>query len=309
MFFKKIKESFNKIKEGLKKTRDKLGHQLKKLMTIGRKVDQDFLDELEELLVSSDMGLKTATQLVEEMKTAYRFKEISEPDQLLGFIKGKLRDKLTGPECELKVGSSKPTVIMVVGVNGTGKTTSIAKMAYLMKNRGLKVMVAASDTFRAAATEQLTIWSERAGVDIVKHHEGADPAAVAFDAIEAAVARGTDVLIVDTAGRLHTKANLMRELEKIKRVLQKKIPDAPHETILVLDSTTGQNAIQQAKMFNEAVTVTGLFLAKLDGTAKGGIVVAIRSEIDIPVKFIGLGEKMEDIEPFDAETFVEGLLS
>ena len=309
MFFKKIKESFGKLKEGLKRTRDKFSFQLKKIMTIGRKVDRDFLDELEELLISSDMGVKTSTELAEELETAYRYKEVSESDNLMDFLKGKLRDRLSGPEIELMLETEKPTVILVVGVNGTGKTTSIGKLAYLLKQRGLNVMVAASDTFRAAATEQLTIWSKRAGVDIVKHQEGADPAAVAFDAVEAAVARGTDVLIVDTAGRLHTKTNLMKELEKIKRVLQKKIPSAPHEVILVLDSTTGQNAIQQAKIFNEAVDVTGLFLAKLDGTAKGGIVIAIRSEVDIPVKFVGLGEKMEDIEPFDAETFVEGLFS
>lgn len=309
MFFKKIAQSFSKLKEGLKKTRDKLGFQLKKIMTIGRKVDRDFLDELEELLVSSDMGVKPTTELVAEVENAYRYKEVNNPEDIMSFIKARLSERLSGPEIELKILDEKPTVILVVGVNGTGKTTSIGKLAYLLKQRGLSVMVAASDTFRAAATEQLTIWSQRAGVDIVKHQEGADPAAVAYDAVEAAVARGTDVLIVDTAGRLHTKANLMKELEKIKRVLQKKIPSAPHEVILVLDSTTGQNAIQQAKMFNETVDVSGLFLAKLDGTAKGGIAVAIRSEVDIPVKFIGLGEKMEDIEPFDAETFVEGLFS
>lgn len=306
MIFKKV-GALGKIRDGLKKTREKIASNLKGFFTLGRKLDDDLLDDLEEKLVEADLGPTAAMKIVENARVAYRKKEIETTDDLLPFIKNDIRKMLEGGGLELRTAASPPTVILVVGVNGCGKTTSIAKLAKKLTDDGKKVLLGAADTFRAAAVEQLDIWSQRIGVDIVKHATGADPAAVAFDAAEAAVARKVDVLIIDTAGRLHTKENLMTELGKIHRVIQKKIPDAPHEVLLVLDGTTGQNALQQADMFKQVVDVTGIFLSKLDGTAKGGVVVAIRERIDIPVKFIGLGETPEDIEAFDAERFVEAM--
>ncbi|MBI4834703.1 MAG: signal recognition particle-docking protein FtsY [Planctomycetes bacterium] len=223
-------------------------------------------------------------------------------------LKAELKATLKGGDTKLAASANPPTVIMVGGVNGTGKTTSIAKLAYLLGAENKKVILAASDTFRAAAIEQLGIWANRVGAELIRHQSGSDPAAVVFDAVDAALARKADYLIIDTAGRLHTKANLMKELTKIRNVVAKKIPGAPHETLLVLDATTGQNAIVQAKLFNEAINVTGIFLAKLDGTAKGGIIIAIKNQLNIPVKFIGIGEKPEDIEPFDADRFIDALL-
>ena len=302
-----IRSTIKKLRTGLSKTRQKFTASFQALLTIGRKVDEDLLDELEAALIGADVGVKSTMRIIDDLRQAFSEKCIERCEQILDFLKIEMKSYWPEVDRSLKFAPSGPTVILVAGVNGTGKTTSVAKLAQLLSNSGKKVILAAADTFRAAAVEQLTIWSERTGVQIVKHQTGADPGAVVFDACEAAVARQADVILVDTAGRLHTQENLMRELGKIRRVVEKKIPGAPHEVLLVLDATTGQNAIVQAQMFSEVIGVTGLFLAKLDGTAKGGIVVAIRDQIDLPVKFIGIGEKPEDIEPFDPESFVEAL--
>jgi fused signal recognition particle receptor len=292
---------------GLAKTRDRLGLAIRRLL--GQEADEKTLAGLEEAMLGADMGVAVTTSLVEDLKQAFRDKMARQPDELLAHLKGGLKSKLALKGNDIVRAPEKPTVVLVVGVNGTGKTTSIAKLATYLKGRGDRVLLCAGDTFRAAAVEQLTIWAERTGCDIIKAETGADPASVAFDAAEAAIARKVDYLIVDTAGRLHTHQNLMSELNKIKRVIQKKIPSAPHEVLLVLDATTGQNAIAQAREFKKAVDVTGLFLSKLDGTAKGGIVIAIREALDIPVKFVGLGEKPEDIQRFEPDRFVEALFS
>jgi fused signal recognition particle receptor len=300
---------FNKFKAGLTKTRARLAGTLKQLMTIGRKIDDDLLDELEEALILSDIGVETSAQLLDDLREKYRDRVIETQDEVINFLKKDLEDSLTAEQRDLRMAAAPPTVILVAGVNGVGKTTTIAKLAKMLKGQGKSVLLAACDTFRAAATDQLAIWSDRVGVEIVRHQPGGDPGAVAYDAVDAALARGTDVLIVDTAGRLHTQDNLMRELDKIVRVIQKKIPEAPHEVLLVLDATTGQNAISQATTFKQAVPVTGLVLAKLDGTAKGGIVIAIKKQIDVPVKFVGTGEQLDDLAPFDADSFIEALFS
>ncbi len=300
---------FNKIKAGLSKTRSALGQSLWRLVTVGRKIDDAFLDELEETLILSDLGVAATRRILDDLRTKYRDRTIENQDEIINFLKNDLRASLGAETRQLNLAPKAPTVILIVGVNGVGKTTSIAKLAALLKSEGHSVLLAACDTFRAAATDQLAIWSERAGVDLVRHTPGGDPGAVAYDAVDAALARGIDVLIVDTAGRLHTQTHLMRELDKIVRVIKKKIPDAPHEVLLVLDATTGQNAIAQAQLFGQAVPLTGLFLAKLDGTAKGGIVIAIKQQVNVPVKFIGTGEKMDDVAPFDAESFVDALFS
>ncbi len=301
---------FARLKAGLKKTRDALVGGLRSVLRAGRKLDANLLEEVEERLLGADMGPETALRITAALKAAYAEREFEDAEGLYGFLKAELARRLGGGGgVALREAPSPPTVILVVGVNGTGKTTSVAKIAALLRKRGRSVILAAADTFRAAAVEQLDTWSRRLGVEIVKGETGADPASVVFDAIDAAVARKADVLLVDTAGRLHTKENLMRELEKVRRVVEKKLPGAPHEVILVLDATTGQNAIQQARTFKDAVAVTGLFLAKLDGTAKGGVVVGIRDQVDIPVKFVGVGETPEDIEPFDPESFVEALFA
>jgi len=297
----------SKLTEGLTKTRSKLADGVKSLFRIGRKVDAEFLQELEETLILGDVGVAATQRIVTDLKTRYRDREITAADDLLGIIKTDLKASLTEGVGPLPVNPTGPTVIMVAGVNGTGKTTAVARLAQLFVGEGKTVLLAACDTFRAAADAQLAIWADRVGVDIVRHKVGADPAAVAFDAATAAVARKVDYLIADTAGRLHTQDHLMRELGKIKKVLATKIPGAPHEVLLVLDATTGQNAIAQAKQFRAAIDITGIFLAKLDGTAKGGIVLAIKQELGIPVKFVGLGEKADDIAPFDPDTFVEAL--
>ena len=297
------------LKDRLDKTRSKITSSLSAVLTIGRKIDDDLLDELEEILISDDIGVETTDLLMNDLRDAYKKREIEKTEDVLEFLKDKLKSYWPHQDRQLHTAENGPTVILVAGTNGSGKTTSIAKLAYTLSQNGEKVIVAACDTFRAAAVEQLTIWSERIGVQIVKHKSGADPSAVAFDACEAAVARDVDYLILDTAGRLHTQTHLMNELSKIRNVVAKKIPGAPTEVLLVLDSTTGQNAIMQAKMFTAAIDVTGIFLAKLDGTARGGIVIAIKDQLDIPVKFVGLGEKPEDIAEFDPAEFVDALFA
>ncbi|MCC7212252.1 MAG: signal recognition particle-docking protein FtsY [Candidatus Brocadia sp.] len=296
-----------KLKRGLEKTRTRFWSRLKGLFSFRKKIDESVLEELEDILIGADIGAKSVQKLVDELREAWKAKTITETSQIHDFIKDKLKESLRSLQTGINYSSALPTVIMVVGVNGVGKTTAIAKLANTFIRDGKKVMVAASDTFRAAAVEQLDIWSKRIGADIVKHQTGSDPAAVAYDALEASIARGIDVVIIDTAGRLHTHENLMNELGKMKRVISKRIPGAPHEVLMVLDATTGQNALSQAKTFKQAVDVTGIFLAKLDGTAKGGFVLGMRNEINIPVKYVGLGEKADDIEKFDPDTFVNAL--
>ena len=295
------------LRERLGKTRAKISSSLSSVLTLGRNIDDSLLDELEETLISDDIGVETTDKLVSALREAYRSRQIATTDEIRPFLKEHIKSYWPHRDRQLHIVGAGPTVILVAGVNGTGKTTSIAKLAHIFSRDNKKVIVAACDTFRAAAVEQLTIWAERLGVQIVKHKSGADPAAVAFDACEAALARDADILILDTAGRLHTKKDLMMQLTKIRDVVARKIPKAPNEVLLVLDATTGQNAIAQAKLFTEAINVTGIFLAKLDGTARGGIVIAIKDQLDIPVKFVGLGEKPEDITEFDPEKFVEAL--
>jgi len=295
------------LKDRLGKTRDKISSSLSSVISLGRKIDEDLLDELEETLIQDDIGVETTDKLVTELREAYRSRQIATTDDIIPFLKEHMKGYWPHRDRRLHLAESGPTVILVAGVNGTGKTTSIAKLAYILSQNGKDVIVAACDTFRAAAVEQLSIWAERIGVQIVRHQSGADPAAVAFDACKAAVARNADILILDTAGRLHTKKDLMQQLVKIRDVVARQIPGTPNEVLLVLDATTGQNAIVQAQIFTEAIDVTGIVLAKLDGTARGGIVIAIKDQLDIPVKFVGLGEKPEDIAEFDPEKFVEAL--
>ncbi|MDP6924393.1 MAG: signal recognition particle-docking protein FtsY [Candidatus Scalindua sp.] len=298
---------FQKLKNSLTKTRSKIATKFKDVLSFKRNIDEGVLEELEVVLLESDIGIGLVTNIIEDIREAWKSKEIEDTTGVYDFIKNDLKQSLKEGVSSIKIAPDPPTVIMVAGVNGVGKTTSIAKLANLFIKQGKKVMLAAGDTFRAAATEQLDIWSKRIGADIVKHQAGADPSAVTFDALEASLSRGIDVLIVDTAGRLHTHENLMSELTKIKRVISKKIENAPHEVLMVLDSTTGQNAISQAKLFKESVGVTGIFLSKLDGTAKGGAILGMRREIDIPVKYVGLGEGVDDIQEFDADKFVDAL--
>jgi fused signal recognition particle receptor len=297
---------WGKIKQGLAKTRTLFGG-LAKLFRLGGRVDKAFLAELEKTLYRADVGSAATTQIVEQVRQAFEDKEIT--GDVEDFVKKQLMDLLASPKSGIQYAATGPTVVMIAGVNGSGKTTSIAKLAKRFMDDGKKVMVAACDTFRAAAVEQLTIWSQRLGCEIVKNAQGSDPASVAHDACEKAKARGFDVLIVDTAGRLHTQTHLMRELEKIRRVVQKQIEGAPHEVLLVLDATSGQNAIMQAESFKKAVECTGIILAKLDGTAKGGAIFGIKQKLDLPVKFIGVGESLDDLAPFDAEGYVEALFA
>jgi len=293
-----------KLKAGLAKTRSAFSGVIG-LFTGAHRVDKAFLTKLEEQLLLADVGVTATTQIVERVRQGYMDKEVG--DDVKEFVKAQLREQLADPDGGLKFQATGPTVVMIAGVNGSGKTTSIAKLALRLKTDGKKVLVAACDTFRAAAVEQLTVWCERIGCDITKQQQGSDPAAVAHDACERAKARGYDVLIVDTAGRLHTQTHLMRELEKIHRIVAKLIPGAPHEVLLVLDATTGQNAVAQAEQFGKAVKCTGIILTKLDGTAKGGAVFAIKSKVGLPVKFVGVGESMEDMDPFDPDSFVQAL--
>ena len=299
---------FGRLKDGLQKTRKNFTERIEVLVGMSAEIDDDFLDELEMILLSADVGAKTTEKLIEAVRQAARKKEIKGTEDVVPFLKKYLTQMLTEEGQRTRI-SGTPTVILVVGVNGVGKTTTIGKLANYFHLLNYKVMIAAADTFRAAAYEQLEIWGKRAGCDVIKHAEGADPAAVVFDAMKAAIARKADILFIDTAGRLHNKANLMNELEKIHRVIKREIPEAPHETFLVLDATTGQNAITQAKVFTETANVTGVVLTKLDGTAKGGVVIAIREELGLPVKWIGVGEGIMDFRPFEPEKFVDALFN
>jgi fused signal recognition particle receptor len=299
----------NRLREGLAKTRSSLTQKIETILTGKSTAGEAALEEIEEILITADTGVETAMRLTDSLRREMRSgKLISSPD-----VKAKLQEEiqqiLTKDENTGLALTARPSVIMVVGVNGVGKTTTIAKLAHLLKSDGHKLILAAADTFRAAAIDQLTIWGERIGIPVIRHREGADPAAVVFDAIQAAKAREVDVVIADTAGRLHTKANLMAELKKIRRVIEREIPGGPQETLLVLDATTGQNAVSQARLFDAAVGVSGIVLTKLDGTAKGGIVIAIRDTLHIPLKFIGVGEGLEDLRPFDANEFVAALFA
>jgi len=302
-----IRKTIEKLAAGLSRTRQKFIGSLKSLLS-GRKLDEKLLDDLEEMLIQADIGVASAMKIRDDLQQAFSDKRIESGDQAIGFLKDEIKKYWPESDRSIHLASESPTVMLVAGINGCGKTTSVAKLAWRFKGEGKKVCLAAADTFRAAAVQQLTIWAERIGVDIISG-SGSDPGAVVFDSCDAAVARGADILLVDTAGRLHTQDNLMRELTKIRGVVSRKIPGAPREVLLFLDATTGQNAINQARAFSEAIDVTGIFLAKLDGTAKGGIVVAIRNEVDLPVKFIGIGETYEDVEPFDPEQFVEALFA
>ncbi len=319
-FFKKLKDKFTqstdtvteKFKDGLSKTRDNFSTKVNDLVAKYRKVDEEFFEELEEILIGADVGFDTVMELVDELKMEVKRRNIQETTELQSIISEKLVEIYQGEEgvsSDLNIQSEGLSVILFVGVNGVGKTTTIGKMAHLFKQEGKSVVLAAGDTFRAGAIEQLEVWGERVGVPVMKQAAGSDPAAVMYDAIQSAKAKKADILICDTAGRLQNKVNLMKELEKVKRVIEREVPGAPHEVLLVLDATTGQNAMVQAKTFKEATNVTGIVLTKLDGTAKGGIVLAIRNELDIPVKYVGLGEKMDDLQQFDAEKYVYGLFS
>jgi len=296
---------FDKLKRGLSKTKNAIVGKIDDLFKSFRKVDEDLFDELEELLISADIGVNTTEEILDELRETVIDNKIKDSEEVKSELYRMLRE-LIGEHEPLKL-DTKPSVILVIGVNGVGKTTSIGKISAELKSQGKKVVVAAADTFRAAAAEQLTVWCERAGVDIVKQAAGADPASVVFDAINSAKSKGADVLIVDTAGRLHNKKNLMNELAKIDRVIARELAGCSKETLLVLDATTGQNAVIQAKEFKEASEITGLILTKLDGTAKGGIILSVKKELGIPVKFIGVGEKIDDMKPFDAEEFASAL--
>jgi fused signal recognition particle receptor len=295
----------DKLKAGLSKTKNAIFGQIDEVLKAFVKVDEDLLDELEELLIMSDVGVGATEEIMERLRDDVKSGRLKEKDQVIGALKAILAEMIgEGGELDL---STTPSIILVIGVNGAGKTTSIGKISNRLIARGKKVVVAAADTFRAAAIDQLAVWCERSGADIVKQNEGSDPAAVVYDALNYAKKRGADVLIIDTAGRLHNKTNLMNELAKINRVIDKECPEAARENLLVLDATTGQNAILQAKEFRNAANITGLVLNKLDGTAKGGIVISIKKELDIPVKFIGVGEKIDDMQEFNNEEFVEAL--
>lgn len=297
---------FDKLKQGLAKTRKGLIEKVESIFS-GRRIDFETLEELEEALLTADLGVKATTEVVDYLKEKNRKGEIKDLSKIKEYLKLEMSSMLGEPQPLII--DKKPFVILAVGVNGVGKTTTIGKLSARLINEGKSVILAASDTFRAAAIEQLEIWSKRTGAQIVKHQSGSDPAAVAFDAIEAAKARGIDIVIVDTAGRLHTKNPLMEELKKVRRVIEKGIPSAPHEVLLVVDATTGQNALRQAEMFNNAIGVTGIALTKLDGTAKGGIIFAIQRELGIPIRFIGMGEGVEDLRDFEPKEFVEALFS
>lgn len=296
---------FSKIAEGVRKTKDSMMSKIGALFGAHKQLDDDFFDELEEVLITCDIGVETSLSIVEKLRASVKAKKLTTPDETRAELKNIIEEML-GEDKKIDT-STTPSVILVIGVNGAGKTTTIGKLAAKYKNEGKKVLVAAADTFRAAAIEQLQIWTERAGVDIVKHAEGSDPAAVVFDAVTAAKARGTDVLICDTAGRLHNKKNLMDELKKISRIIHEQGEGCSLETLLVLDATTGQNAVNQAKLFSEVADITGIVLTKLDGTAKGGIIISINNELGIPVKLVGVGEKLDDLQEFNAHDFAEAL--
>ena len=304
-----FKFSIEKLKQGLSKTKKSLLGKITEAVGLSKKIDQELLDQLEEILLKGDVGVKATEKIIQDLKNRVKEEKIEDPQKIIELIKEEILVILEGSIISTNTSSpdAKPLIFMIVGVNGTGKTTSIAKLAKKYSDMGKKVLVVACDTFRAAALEQLSIWAQRAGVEIIKSQPDQDPASVAFDAVKAAFSRDIDVVIVDTAGRLHTKYNLMEELKKIKRVMGKSLEGAPQEVFLVLDATTGQNGISQAKMFDQAVGLSGIILAKLDGTAKGGIVIAIANELKIPVRYIGIGEKIDDLEEFDPKSFVEAL--
>lgn len=301
-----------KFKQGLEKSRENFQNKLNDLLAVYRKVDEDFFEALEEMLIQADVGFNTVMELVDELRMEAKRQNISETSELREVIVEKIVEIYVQDDediDQMNIENDRLNVILMVGVNGVGKTTTIGKLAHRYKQEGKKVMLAAGDTFRAGAIEQLKVWGERVGVEVISQKEGSDPAAVMYDAVNAAKNRGADILICDTAGRLQNKANLMNELQKVRKVIDRNVPGAPHEVLLALDATTGQNALSQAKSFKEVTQVTGIVLTKLDGTAKGGIVLAIRNELQIPVKFVGLGEKLDDLQPFDAESYVYGLFA
>ena len=299
---------FDKLKNSLGKTREAFADKVNNVFKVFVKVDEEFFEELEEALIMSDLSVETATYTIEKLRDIVKTKRISDSEEVKAELRGVIAEILTENDCNMKI-ETTPSVILVIGVNGVGKTTSIGKLASYYRSQGKRVLLAAADTFRAAAIDQLDVWAKRAGCDIIKHQENSDPAAVVFDACRAAVSRGSDILICDTAGRLHNKANLMAELNKINRVIDRELPEADRETLIVLDASTGQNALMQAKLFGETADISGIILTKLDGTAKGGVVVSIAKEQNIPVKFVGVGEAVEDIQPFMAEDFAEALFS
>ena len=299
---------FEKLKAGLTKTKNSFFGKINNIFKSFRKVDEDLMDELEEALITGDVGVETTEEVLDELRLRIKDKKLTEPEEVKAELFDILRS-LIGDGEPIAYEKDRLTVVLVVGVNGVGKTTSIAKMANVFKNEGKKVLLCAADTFRAAAIDQIGVWADRIGVELIKQSEGSDPAAVVFDAVHAAKKRGADVLIIDTAGRLHNKKNLMSELEKINRVVDKELPDCLRETILVLDATTGQNAVIQAREFKDAANITGLALTKLDGSAKGGIVFSVKRELGIPMKFVGVGEKTDDLQPFHADEFIEALFS
>ena len=290
------------------RTREALSSKLDKLFLGKRIIDLDLLDELEELLISADMGVETSLELIEKTRDKVRRKELTDPARLKAHLKDEMLTLLTQVTESKAPSLTKPQVVMVIGVNGVGKTTTIAKLAHYDRQQGINVLLVAADTFRAAAVEQLEIWGQRVGVPVIKQKTGSDPAAVVFDGLSAALSRGIDKVYIDTAGRLHTKVNLMEELKKVRRTADKQIPGAPHEVFLVLDATTGQNAISQARLFHEAIGITGIIMTKLDGTAKGGVAVGIVKETGLPLKFIGVGEQMDDLRPFDPEAYLEAII-
>ncbi len=296
---------FQKFREGLRKTKENVITQIDSMLKSFTKIDEELFEELEELLVMGDVGAVTSEKICSELKNRVKTEGITEPEKIYDLLREIIKDMLSGDQ-ELKM-NTKPSIILVIGVNGVGKTTTIGKLSAKLRNEGKKVILGAADTFRAAAIEQLEIWAERANVSIVKQQEGSDPAAVVFDTISAAKARDYDVIICDTAGRLHNKKHLMDELSKIRRVIDRELPDADVEFLLVLDATTGQNAISQAREFKNATGITGLVLTKLDGTARGGVVISIKEELGVPVKFIGVGEQIDDLQPFDSESFANAL--
>jgi fused signal recognition particle receptor len=297
---------FGRLKERLSKTRDTLITRVDRLVLGKKEIDDDLLDELEEILITSDLGVMTTQALIDSVQQKVKRRELSDPERLKAYLQEEILRFLEVPK-KLDDYSKKPFIILVIGVNGVGKTTTIGKLAQRFRDEGKKVMLVAGDTFRAAAGEQLEIWAGRAGADIIRQKEGSDPSAVVFDALKAAQSRGTDIVLIDTAGRLHTRVNLMEELKKIRRVVQKDFPEGPDRTLLILDATMGQNAISQARIFNEAMDINGIILTKLDGTAKGGIIVGISNELKIPIEYIGIGEKVDDLQPFNPEEFVRAL--
>ncbi len=296
---------FSKIKEGLRKTKESMVRKMQKVVNSFTKIDEELFEQLEETMIMSDMGVETSVQICGELRKRIKERGVTDPSLIMEMIQ-EIISEMMGDDNGLDL-SVSPAVIMVIGVNGAGKTTTIGKLCHTFKNEGKKVLVAAADTFRAAAIDQLEVWTQRAGVDIIKHAEGSDPASVVFDAIAAAKARNCDVLICDTAGRLHNKKNLMEELAKMNRIIEREVPESSKEVLLVLDATTGQNAVNQAKLFSEVAPISGIVLTKLDGTAKGGIVISIKNELGIPVKLIGVGEKIDDLQPFNSHDFVRAL--